>query len=132
MAVVFDTGCLVLIWMVQLVVYPSFKYYPPKPLQLWHNTYTKRITIVVLPLMFGQLICVGLSTLFHFNVYYLIKMILVVMVWVLTFAVFVPLHNKIARTDTTEFIVNQLVNRNWSRTVLWTVIFGMTLWKILW
>ena len=50
-----DFGLLVLIWMVQLVVYPGFKYYQRERLLEWHARYTSRISYIVGPLMLGQL-----------------------------------------------------------------------------
>jgi hypothetical protein len=52
----FDAGLFVLIWMVQLMVYPSFLYYEKQNLVKWHNHYVKGLAIIVIPIMFGQLI----------------------------------------------------------------------------
>ena len=52
----FDTGMLALIWLVQLIIYPGLAMYNDVNLRIWHPIYTKRVTLVVLPLMFGQLI----------------------------------------------------------------------------
>ena len=60
----FDFGLLVLIWLVQLVIYPSFLYYEQDNLKRWHEKYTQKITYVVLPLMMGQLI---ITTIHLFN-----------------------------------------------------------------
>ena len=46
-----DAGFIVLIWAVQLVIYPSFKFYSNANLLKWHRLYTKRVTVIVLPLM---------------------------------------------------------------------------------
>ncbi|MEO1009857.1 MAG: hypothetical protein AAFX53_01035 [Bacteroidota bacterium] len=51
-----DFGLVVLIWSVQLIIYPSFQFYNPIELLLWHGIYVHRITYVVLPLMVGQLV----------------------------------------------------------------------------
>ena len=50
-----DFGLLVLIWIVQLIIYPSFLYYKSKNLMVWHQKYTERIAVIVLPLMLMQL-----------------------------------------------------------------------------
>ncbi|MFT6745260.1 MAG: hypothetical protein ACJAR8_001821, partial [Bacteroidia bacterium] len=50
-----DFGLVVLIWMVQLIVYPSFLFYKDTELITWHTKYTPRITKIVAPLMFAQL-----------------------------------------------------------------------------
>lgn len=128
LALLFDTGCLVLIWLVQLVIYPSFKFYPPSDLRKWHNKYTKRVTYVVLPLMVGQLILTSMQAT-SFQLLALFKLLLVILTWLVTFAVFVPLHNKIEKTTDYSRITSSLVSKNWTRTVLWTVIFLITVFK---
>ncbi len=72
-----DTGLFVLIWMVQLIIYPSFIFYEPKDLYKWHSKYTKRIAFIVIPLMLGQLLTVFLQLYLQFNWYSMISVILV-------------------------------------------------------
>ncbi|MEL7161763.1 MAG: hypothetical protein AAFN92_13465, partial [Bacteroidota bacterium] len=50
-----DTAALVLIWLVQLVIYPAFLYYAEADFRGWHPVYTQRVTYVVLPVMLAQL-----------------------------------------------------------------------------
>ena len=50
-----DFGLLVLIWIIQLIIYPSFLFYRAKELITWHKMYTKAIALIVIPLMLGQL-----------------------------------------------------------------------------
>lgn len=50
-----DFGLVVLIWIVQLVIYPSLCYYQDKDLAKWHKIYTQRIGVIVGPLMIAQL-----------------------------------------------------------------------------
>ena len=57
--ILFDVGLLVLIWMVQLIVYPSFLYYTHEQLVVWHTRYVKQISLIVIPLMFGQTLVSG-------------------------------------------------------------------------
>ena len=47
--------------------------------------------------------------------------------WILTFFVSVPLHRKIERNDTTRETRQKLIATNWPRTILWSVIFGLGL-----
>ena len=125
-ALLFDTGCFVLIWLVQLVIYPSFGFYETANLKIWHTKYTMAITIVVLPLMSGQLITNAIDV-FALNHLSIIKFILVLLTWLTTFIIFVPLHNKINRSVKPSAIAQQLVNKNWIRTTLWTVILALSL-----
>ncbi len=123
----FDFGLVVLIWMVQLVVYPSFVYYKKENLISWHKKYTKGISYVVIPLMFGQLIVVIWQLFKQQSIYTLLSVLLVIVVWLITFLIFVPIHNKISAGDANEMLLQQLVQRNWFRTILWTVIFVLSL-----
>lgn len=119
----FDTGLLVLIWMVQLVVYPSFKYYDKQNLIIWHKQYAVGLAVIVIPLMFGQLIVASMQWFNTSSTETLLSLVLVLLVWMLTFIVFVPLHKKIAEHKATASLLKILVVRNWWRTLLWTLIF---------
>ena len=119
----FDTGLLVLIWMVQLVVYPSFTFYNSNNLKRWHDKYTKQITFIVMPLMIGQLAVIGVQLWEDVTWYTLLSGMLVFLLWGSTFLKFVPLHNRITSGDVEEKTLNDLVRYNWGRTVLWSVLF---------
>ena len=119
----FDFGMLVLIWMVQLIIYPSFKFYQPDDLLNWYEDYMTAISIIVIPLMLGQLITTGIQFFKKRNVYTIISMVLIALVWASTFLQFVPMHNAIAAGDTSQELLQNLVSTNWIRTILWTLIF---------
>ena len=116
-----------LIWMVQLVVYPSFRYYPGPQLLQWHKKYTLLVTWIVLPLMLGQLICGSINVIVDFTTITVFKLLLILMTWVLTFVVFVPLHQALETNTPQQPIVQKLVRKNWSRTLLWTLLFAITI-----
>ena len=119
----FDFGLVVLIWLVQLVIYPSFKYYQSEDLPKWHKHYTLRVSYVVLPLMLAQLIIVGLQLWGSFTFYTISSFIIVLMLWASTFLFFVPLHNQIGTYEFDKTTIKKLVNKNWFRTILWTLLF---------
>jgi hypothetical protein len=125
-----DSGLLVLIWLVQLVIYPSFKYYKLQDLKRWHLVYSGKITLVVLPLMLSQLLlCCWLVYASDWDMMYVINSFLVVLTWISTFIIFVPLHQNIDnKTENCTSDVMKLIKYNWIRTFLWTVIFIMTLY----
>ncbi len=122
-----DAGLLVLIWMVQLVVYPSFYYYQKENLLRWHQLYTQRISYVVLPLMLGQIIVAGLQVWEQYTWVTILSFGIVFSLWAMTFLVFVPLHNKIANDTYDANSLQQLVEKNWWRTALWTLVFLLSL-----
>jgi len=121
-----DTGLLILIWMTQLIVYPSFQYYAEKDLLIWHQKYTTQITIIVMPLMLGEIITASLQVFLSPNFYSIFTFVLIVIVWANTFFQAVPLHNKINQKQHIEKSVKKLIQINWLRTILWTIIFSMS------
>ena len=117
-----DFGLFILIWIVQLVIYPSFRYYEEVNLIRWHEKYTTSITIIVLPLMFSQLILNGLQLYNHVTFFNTFLFGLIVATWVITFLISVPLHTNISNNVDVKKSVNSLVRTNWARTFLWSLI----------
>ena len=118
----FDTGLFILIWIVQLVIYPSFHYYSEEQLKQWHSIYKVQISIVVLPLMVGQLVLYIYTVYIAASVISMLMLALVGMTWLSTFLISVPLHEKIEHAVNTSTYRKRLVTTNWIRTVLWTII----------
>lgn len=118
-----DFGLVVLIWVVQLVIYPGLCYYKNEDLGNWHKIYTGRIGIIVGPLMVAQLGIVIWQFIRDQNFYTWSSLGIVLVIWMLTFLIFVPLHNAIAPDKPCEEITTSLVKKNWWRTFLWSVLF---------
>ena len=126
-----DFGFVILIWAVQLVIYPSFTYYTSPNLYHWHRSYTKRVTIIVLPLMFSQLI-LGIVQLYQVQDWFsILSIVVIVSLWLQTFLVFVPLHQSIDNNTPIDNVCNKLVKYNWMRTILWTLLFIISLINFL-
>ncbi len=126
---IIDFGLVILIWMTQLVVYPSFTYYAENNLINWHSRYTTAISIIVMPLMLLQ---VGIHGWYLFNNFSwtgLVAAIMIALIWVNTFFFAVPLHNQIASERNVLEAAASLVKVNWFRTVLWTFVFLLGLIK---
>lgn len=121
----FDAGLFVLIWLVQLIIYPSFQYYDKRNLIVWHRYYTLRLSIIVIPLMVGQLILCSLQIYVFYSTVGMINLTMVILVWIITFTLFVPVHAKIAQEKAIGADLKKLVTRNWIRTTLWTLILGL-------
>jgi len=119
----FDFGLVVLIWMVQLIIYPSFQFYAANEMLRWHEKYTVAISFIVIPLMFGQLITTILQILNQCNLFTIGSLVFIGIVWISTFAQFVPLHGAIASGQFNEKLLKNLVLKNWLRTALWSLIF---------
>ena len=123
----FDTGTFILIWIVQLAIYPSFQYYSKEQLINWHNQYTENITFIVMPLMLGQLTLCGLQLLYSLDWYSIASLGIIISLWISTFSTFVPLHNRISNSDYEQSDLVQLVQKNWLRTALWTLLLLLSI-----
>lgn len=128
---IIDAGFVVLIWAVQLVIYPSFGYYSRTDLHFWHKSYTTRVTFIVLPLMISQLILGIVQLCQSQNWYTITSIIIIASLWFITFLVFVPLHRTIDANKPIENVCSILVLKNWIRTILWTLLFTITLINFL-
>ena len=137
-----DTGALVLIWLVQLVIYPAYAYSAVEDFRRWHPVYTARVTLVVMPIMLGQ---VGVYALLLYlgipdNGFLplnagtggLANTCLIAAVWAVTFFRAVPLH---AALDAEQLdhrgLAEEIVRVNWYRTALWTIAWCITVYGVL-
>ena len=125
--IIVDTALCTLIWLVQIVVYPGFLYYKESDLKKWHQAYTGRITIIVMPLMLSQLFLYLFLSYSQATFSSFAGLGLVIMIWAVTFFVSVPLHTKIDTLAETIIIRKQLVRTNWIRTVAWTLVLILTI-----
>ena len=121
-----DFGLCILIWMVQLIVYPSFLFFSFNNLFTWHKTYTKAIALIVIPLMLGQLGIVIYQVFLAQNTFTFISIVLVVFLWGITLLKFAPMHQQISEGKTHLQLQKKLVQMNWIRTIIWTILFVMS------
>jgi len=128
---VLDFGLFILIWMTQLIVYPSFLFYSAKELITWHERYTKAIAIIVFPLMFGQLSITIYQVFITQNIYTITSIVLVIFLWGITLLKFAPIHKQISLGKFSHKLLNNLTQDNWVRTVSWTLLFLMSLLSLL-
>lgn len=125
-------GMVVLIWLVQLVVYPAFRFVEADTFRAWHSSYGDRITVIVLPLMFVQL---GLSLWRLWDrpsVTSVLVLGLVLAAWAVTFLLSVPDHGRLQAEGKNLEVIDHLVRTNWLRTFAWTaawLVFLLDSWR---
>lgn len=107
------SGLFIMIWIIQILHYPSFRFVPAGNFPEFAKFHGGRISIIVIPLMFLEL---GLAL---YNPRPLI-LILVSGVWLSTFLLQVPCHNKLGIAHD-PVKVDRLITTNWIRTVLWSL-----------
>ena len=117
-----DAGLVVLIWTVQLIIYPSFLYYKNKNLIAWHQKYSSRIAMIVVPLMVFQLFYGLIISLYYPILNHFIYIGIVLFLWAFTFLGFAPLHFKISNGNVNNKLLITLIHRNWIRTLFWSFL----------
>lgn len=110
-----------IVWVVQLCHYPMFRYIEPSQFAEGHRFHTASITWIAAPLMLVEL---GSAVALAFLVnpkpnFATILLALTVGIWIATFFVSVPLHNRLQEGFNKE-IIERLVSTHWVRTALYT------------
>lgn len=120
-------GLVVLIWLVQLVIYPSFRAMEAARLRAWHERYTVRVSLVVVPLMFAQAGLLALAWMQAPSAWLGAVTACVALAWAVTFLQSVPCHRQIATARDPEPAVRRLLRGNAVRTLAWSLAFGFDL-----
>jgi len=125
--VMVDSGLIVLIWLVQLIIYPSFRYTEEKDFISWHQRYTGLIGAIVSPLMLlqaGGEIWVAITQDPRW-----VRILAIALIWISTFTLSVPCHRRLHTVGKNMVIIRRLIVTNWPRTLLWSILFLNTLIK---
>ncbi len=108
-----SAGLVVLIWLIQILHYPSFWFIKNEEFPVFSSFHGNRISLIVIPLMFLE---VGFAI---YNPRALI-IFLILAIWLSTFLLQVPCHNKLSIGHDPQ-VVERLISTNWIRTILWTL-----------
>ena len=120
-----------LIWMVQVVHYPLFSWVPEDTFPDFSRAHGAAITPLVGPLMVIELLLAILHWLKQIDAWpIIVALALVLFIWVVTFFVSVPLHEKLGLGFSTENH-RSLVLTNWLRTIAWTFKACLLSWYFL-
>jgi hypothetical protein len=111
----------VLIWLVQLIIYPGFHRISSDEFNAYHLWYVKRISFIVLPLMIAELVMAAWWLKSESgSPFPTISAFLIFIVWLSTFVLQVPLHNRL-KNGKDEVLIQRLVVSNWIRTLSWSL-----------
>ena len=116
------------IWVIQLVHYPSFKFVTEDKFADFAKFHASRISWIVLPLMLIEIsTAFFLLSVYQWGIYNLLS---VVLIWLSTFFLSVPCHNKLQQgKDNVE--IKRLVLTNWPRTIIWSFRSAFFAWYFL-
>ena len=109
------------IWVIQLVHYPSFHFINKEDYEQFQDFHMKRITYIVMPTMLIELlsgvylILSGLGE----EITFLISMVLLGLIWLQTAIFFSIIHQKLT-LGYQKSLVDILVRINWARTIMWS------------
>ncbi len=110
------------IWVIQIVHYPSFHFIEKELYTAFQKFHMNKISIIVMPIMLAELITgimLFLDKSFK-SPFLTISIIILVLIWLITGVFFTKAHNELI-AGYQELVVNQLVAMNWIRTLLWTL-----------
>ena len=110
------------IWVIQIVHYPSFHFIEKELYTAFQKFHMNKISIIVIPIMLAELITgimLFLDKSFK-SPFLIISIIILVLIWLITGVFFTKAHNELI-AGYQELVVNQLVVMNWIRTLLWTL-----------
>lgn len=119
-----DFGLVVLVWLVQLVVYPSFRVVAPAEFESWHAAYGRRVSIIVIPLMLGQVALHGFQLVEGASIPALGSALGIGVAWLVTFRIAVPCHRKLGEVGKSDAVIHRLVRANGWRTAAWSFAFA--------
>jgi len=114
-----------LIWLIQLVHYPSFHFIGKNKFSSFTQFHSKQVTKIVMPLMFLELITAFMLILATELsrpglILFSLNFILILIIWASTFFLSVPHHNALMKNHN-PLIVDKLISTNWIRTLCWTL-----------
>ena len=112
------------IWIIQLVQYPFFSQVGAENFPKYHAAHTFWITPIVAPAMIAELITSVFLIVYppqNLDVKLLyFGLILAVIVWLSTYFIQIPLHQKLSQSFDTN-VHQKLVQTNWIRTIAWSL-----------
>ena len=110
------------IWVIQLVHYPSFHFVELKQYNTFQRFHMSRISYVVIPAMLTELFTLFLIVISmdQIDTLVLASAILLIFIWLMTAVFFSGVHQKLT-LGYDQTVVDKLVKLNWGRTLLWTL-----------
>jgi hypothetical protein len=124
---IFDVGIVIVVWLAQVIMYPSLAHIEESVFVSWHRRYANRIAFFVIPLLCGQAIIVAMQIFMGGGILPIISGLIIVLCWTSTFGLSVPCHAKLQRSGKDLKVIERLVWTNLIRTLLWTFVFGLGL-----
>ena len=118
------------IWVIQLVHYPSFKYVNESDYIIFQKYHMSNISYIVFPVMFTELITALIILFFgEKSLFFVLSLICLFLIWVITGVLFTKYHS-ILKEGKDLMIIEKMIKANWIRALLWTMRLIMILFVI--
>jgi hypothetical protein len=118
-----DSGLFVLIWLVQLIIYPSFAFVEEGQFRSWHTRFSAMISLVVTPLMVIQVAIEAVVMITEIRWW---RISAIALIWLATFFLSIPCHRRLQTLGKDARTIRRLVWSNWIRTLGWSLLFWQT------
>ncbi|EON74962.1 hypothetical protein ADIS_4656 [Lunatimonas lonarensis] len=125
-----DSGLFILVWLVQVIIYPSFDQIAREKLTCWHRLYTQKILYFVGPMMFVQTGLIAWQILLD-PLVFMADGLLLAGIWINTFFIAIPIHESIDREESLKGYLHKLLRVNLWRSWMWTALFLISLVRVL-
>lgn len=107
-------------WVIQLVHYPMFARFDRASFRAGHAEHSRRITWIVAPAMFVELITALLLWSRLRNTAASAGVILVIAIWAVTAFAAIPAHERLGRGGYDPAVLRRLLRWHWVRTAAWS------------
>ena len=109
-----------LIWVIQILHYPSFLFIDKNKNIAFSQFHQKRISLLVIPFMILELVSlVYLIIKFPLKIEYHVLGLLLGLIWISTFLLQVPCHHELSKGNI--IVIDKLIKTNWIRTIAWSI-----------
>ena len=112
-----------LIWTVQLVHYPAFRFIREDQFPDFHRFHSFRIALIVIPFMLMEVASAVWLTLHGGSLSHHLQLSVLLVtagIWASTFLIQVPMHHRLSRGPDAS-LGRRLTVSNWIRTALWSL-----------
>ncbi len=103
----------------QLITYPSFLEIERTKFVNFHKNYVRAISFIAVPAMLVEICTLVYMNIYISNLILMKSLLVLIMLWLITFIIIVPIHNQLSKEFDQEKIIS-IIRYNWIRTVLWT------------
>ncbi|MBC7458839.1 MAG: hypothetical protein H7235_11200 [Bdellovibrionaceae bacterium] len=110
-----------LIWIIQLLHYPSYHYIKLDQFSAYQRFHTNQITYIVGPVMLVEVLSgIYITIINDWSAPLTLNLVGLCLIWLSTLLFSIPSHNKL-NAGFDHKTISYLVNTNWIRTLTWTL-----------